>query len=121
MIRFGAHRDDFEKDRRAASFATPDLPVPEVVEIGSMEDGYFAISTRAYGEPLECLSAPDWVATLPSLFGVLDALRNIDVSTTTGYGGWDASGRARVASWRDFLLSVEADTATAGRTDGGSA
>jgi hygromycin-B 4-O-kinase len=25
-------------------------------------------------------------------------------------GGWDAAGKARCATWRDFLLSVEADT-----------
>ena len=34
VIRFGNFLDDFEKDRRAASFAAPAFPVPEVWEIG---------------------------------------------------------------------------------------
>ena len=109
VIRFGKYLDDFERDRRASSFSTPELPVPEVTEIGSALDGYFAISSRAYGEPLESLSATAWVQTLPALFAVLDAIRGIDVSETSGYGGWDARGDARVSSWREFLLSVEAD------------
>jgi hygromycin-B 4-O-kinase len=109
VIRFGSYLDDFQKDRRAASFTAPALPIPTVTDIGTALGGYFAISTRGYGEPLESLSASEWVATLPALFAALDALRRVDVSATTGYGGWDASGHARGASWRDFLLSVEAD------------
>jgi len=48
--------------------------------------------------------------TLPSLLGALDAIRAVDVSHTAGFGGWDASGQAPYATWRDFLLAVEADT-----------
>ncbi len=36
--RFGAHRDDFEKDR-VASVRRPDpLPIPEMIEIGRASD-----------------------------------------------------------------------------------
>jgi len=110
VIRFGNFLDDFEKDRRAASFAAPALPVPEISEIGEALGGYFAISTRAYGEPLETLDQREWNAVLPHVFAALDVLREIDTSDTSGYGGWDWRGEAQCASWRDFLLSVEADT-----------
>ena len=30
--------------------------------------------------------------------------------TTSGYGGWNAEGRAPYATWRDFLLAVDTDT-----------
>jgi hygromycin-B 4-O-kinase len=109
VIRFGSYLDDFEKDRRAAAFTSATLPVPQVSEIGRALGGYFAISSRAYGDPLESLGAPAWNATLPSLFSALDAIRTVDISGTSGYGGWDAHGNARGASWREFLLSVEAD------------
>jgi hygromycin-B 4-O-kinase len=109
VIRFGTFLDDFEKDRRAATFASPALRVPEVKEIGSALGGYFAISTRAYGDPLEQLDGAEWRAVLPALFAALDAIRTIDVSDTSGYGGWDAQGAAECATWRDFLLSVDAD------------
>ena len=60
VIRFGRYVDDFEKDARAASFSTPALPVPHVSEVGAAFDGFFAISTRAYGRPLESLDADEW-------------------------------------------------------------
>ncbi|HEY5013888.1 MAG TPA: aminoglycoside phosphotransferase family protein [Acidimicrobiia bacterium] len=109
VIRFGNHVGDFEKDRRAGRFAAPLLPVPQVSEIGPAFGGYFAISTRASGEPLECLGPREWEAVLPALFAALDAIRSIDVADTAGFGGWDAHGAARCATWRDFLLSVDVD------------
>lgn len=110
VVRFGQHRDDYEKDQRAGAFASDALPVPAVVEIGPAFDGHFAISTRARGAPLEELDGAGWRTTLPSLFAALDAIRALDVSHTTGFGGWDASGGAPYATWRDFLLAVGADT-----------
>ena len=110
VVRFGRHLEDFEKDRRAAGFASVALPVPEMLEVGRAPDGYFAISSRARGEPLETLDVVGLRAVLPFLLGALDAARRIDLSDTTGYGGWDAEGRAPYASWRDFLLAVDVDT-----------
>ena len=117
VIRFGRFVEDFEKDLRAASFSSAALPVPEVTEIGQAFDGYFAISSRAHGEPLESLSSVGWKDVLPSLLAALDAARSIDLSDTTGYGFWDAYGNAHQASWRDFLLAVDTDT-PARRTHG---
>src|SRR5262245_55313961 len=57
VIRFGRHVDDFRKDQRASAYRTPNLPIPEVLAIGSAFDGYYAISTRAHGVPLESLNA----------------------------------------------------------------
>jgi len=109
VIRFGRYVDDFEKDARAASFSTSALPVPQVSEVGTAFAGFFAISTRAYGRPLESLDAEEWEATFPALLAALDAIRRIDVSEHSGYGGWDVHGEAHSASWREFLLSVDAD------------
>src|SRR6266498_332078 len=94
VIRFGNHLDDFQKDQRAFAYATPDLPVPEVFEIGQAFDGYYAISTRAYGVPLESLSASQWLAVVPSLVSALEAMRTANLSSTSGIGGWGAEGRA---------------------------
>ncbi len=110
VVRFGRQRDDFDKDRRATSFASARLPVPDVLEVGAAFDGWFAISTRARGEPLEHLDAAGWRAVLPSLLGVLDALHAVDLQPATGWGPWDAQGVAPFASWREFLLSVADDT-----------
>jgi hygromycin-B 4-O-kinase len=42
---------------------------------------------------------------LPSFWAALDAMRDIDLSAHTGFGGWN-DGRGRRATWRDTLLTV---------------
>ncbi|MFN8443319.1 MAG: aminoglycoside phosphotransferase family protein [Caldilineaceae bacterium] len=110
VIRFGKYVDDFEKDQRAYTLASPDLPIPNVLEIGEAFDGYYAISTRAYGIPLEQVSASQWVALLPSLVSALEAMRKIDLSATTGFGGWGIDGNASMPSWSRFLFAALEDT-----------
>jgi len=109
-IRFGKYVDDFEKDRRAYGYATPDLPIPEVSEIGPYGDLYYAISTRVHGVPLERVSAAQWHALVPSLAAALEAMRTADLSSTAGMGGWAHDGDAQRATWSEHLLAVDADT-----------
>jgi hygromycin-B 4-O-kinase len=108
--RFGRYVEDFRQDQLAMRYAAPDLPIPQVLAIGRAFDGYYAISTRAYGEPLEQLPPAAWAATVPSLVAALEAIRTADISRTTGFGGWDGDGGTTHASWAAFLLDVDADT-----------
>jgi hygromycin-B 4-O-kinase len=109
-IRFGQHVDDFWKDQRASSYRSPDLPIPDVLAIGSAFDGYYAISTRVHGVPLESVGATQWQSIVPSLAAALEALRLADVSVTEGFGGWGGDGHAPHAQWSDHLLAVGDDT-----------
>ena len=117
VIRFGNHVDDFQKDQRAYRYATSDLPIPEVMAIGQAFDGYYAISTRAYGVPLESLGVTAWRAIVPSVVSALETMRTTDLSSTAGIGGWGADETAPCASWSEHLLTV-ADDKTDGRTHG---
>ena len=72
VIRFGRHKDDYEKDRAAMAFAGPDLPVPPVLEIGQALDGYYAVSERRHGVFLETLDETRWRRVLPALLRALD-------------------------------------------------
>ena len=106
-IRFGAHVEDFRKDQRAAAYASADLPIPRVLEIGETLGGYFAIAERAYGVPLESVAAPrTWRAVVPSLVAALEAMRTADIAATPGFGGWDEHGHASSPSWSQHLLAV---------------
>jgi len=109
VIRFGKYVDDFQKDQLAHTFASPDLPIPEVLEIGTALDGYFAISTRVVGIPLESVTAEQWLALVPAVVAALEALRTADLSATEGFGGWGADRRASHKSWRSRLLEVAED------------
>jgi hygromycin-B 4-O-kinase len=110
VIRFGKYVSDFQKDQLAYTYATPDLPIPEVLEIGQALDGYYAISRRVYGVPLESVSARQWPALVPAVVAALEAMRMADLSATAGFGGWGADGNAGHSNWSSRLLSVGKDT-----------
>jgi hygromycin-B 4-O-kinase len=51
---------------------------------------------------------------LPSLLAALDAMRNVDLSAASGFGGWRANGRASDPTWRTWLLGIAEGPATGG-------
>jgi hygromycin-B 4-O-kinase len=112
VIRFGAHQEDFAKDRLAARYAGPALPIPRVVELGEAFGAYYAISERVFGGYIDDVDEAQMRALLSSLFAALDAARLADLSGTTGYGGWDAEGTAPYPSWRAALVDVANDRPT---------
>lgn len=110
VVRFGNHADDFFKDQRAQAYAAPGLPVPEVLEIGAAFGGFYAISTRVHGMPLERLDAAEWLRVIPAIVDVLEALRRTQIPAELGAGSWGPDGRAVHNSWRAYLLEIGNDT-----------
>jgi len=117
VVRFSAFDADFAKDRLAASFASAELPIPPILDLGQAFGGFYAISPRAPGGFLDELDRPRLQVMLPALFGALDAARRVDLSTSAGYGEWGADGMAPHSSWRAWLLDVASDRPS-GRTHG---
>ena len=109
VVRFGDHLEDFEKDRIAAGYREPNLPVPEISAVGEAFGGHYAIASRLYGKPLDQLGPAEWIAILPGLLRTLDSVREADISATTGYGIWNVGGGGSCESWREFLLSAADD------------
>jgi hygromycin-B 4-O-kinase len=112
IARFGTHRDDFEKDRLAARYASRDLPIPRIVEIGEALGGAYAISERAPGTHIDGLDELSMRRVLPSLFAALDAARRVDLTGSDGFGLWHGTGKARHRSWPAALLDVATDGPT---------
>lgn len=112
VVRFGAHLEDFAKDQRAAGYRSPDLPAPAVLAVGEAFGAYYAISERLFGTYIDHADGEQMRKLLPSLFALLDQLRLVDLSQTTGYGIWRADGDAPFLSWQDALLDVGVDRPT---------
>ena len=104
VVRFGVHGEDYRKDQIMAGWTSEELPVPKVIEVGETDHGFFAVSERAEGEFLDELDNRRMKAVLPSLFSVMDAIRDLDVSNTEGYGNWGSGLKGPQRSWQDALL-----------------
>ena len=110
VIRFGDHAGDFLKDQAMAAHSSAALPVPSVLEVGAAGGGYFAVSERAHGGMLDDLDGPGMRAALPGLLAALDALRDIDVPGTRGYGIWTPEGTGPAPGWAQALLAISQET-----------
>lgn len=104
VARFGAHGEDYEKDRIMAEWSSNELPIPRVLELGRTGHGYFAISERMQGHFLDEIDGRRMKAVIPSLLRSLDEISSIDVSGTEGYGNWGPDGRGPQGTWHEALL-----------------
>ncbi|MDA8062634.1 MAG: aminoglycoside phosphotransferase family protein [Actinomycetota bacterium] len=103
VVRFGTERGWYEADRAAMAFAGPDLPVPEVREIGTAPNGQaYAISVRHHGRFLEDVPAGLATSLAPTLIRLLDALRA--APATDDRVLWHQPGPSTL-SWRQWLAA----------------
>ena len=114
VARFSAYDEDFEKDEYAARYSSNALPIPSIIEWGPAPGGFYAIARRVKGDHIDGLDEARMRRVLPSLFAALDAMRAVDLSSASGFGGWRADGRTSHASWREWLLRFVEEPATRG-------
>ena len=104
VVRFGRDRSWYEADRRAAAFNGPDLPVPQVREVGTTSTGLaYAISVRHHGRFLEHAPTEQADAVAPTLTRLLVALSRVRASPTTPVM-WHPAG-APAPNWRQLVLT----------------
>lgn len=58
VIRFSALEEDFRKEEQVVRHASSDLPIPQIVKVGRVGDGFYAISERLSGDVLEIAAEP---------------------------------------------------------------
>lgn len=103
MIRFGPERSWYEADRMAMAFNGPDLPVPQIKEVGTIPTGgAYAISIRHHGRFLEDSPVERADVVGPTLTRLLVALSRVPTSPGTPVM-WHPEG-APTPSWREFIL-----------------
>jgi aminoglycoside phosphotransferase (APT) family kinase protein len=103
VVRFGRERAWYEADRMAIAFNGPDLPVPQVREVGTTATGRaYAISVRHHGQFLENTPIERADAAAATLIRLLVALYRVPASPDAAVM-WHAAG-AQVPSWRELVL-----------------
>jgi aminoglycoside phosphotransferase (APT) family kinase protein len=108
VVRFGPQTSWYEADRMAMAFAGPDLPVPQVREVGTTPSGRaYAISVRHHGRFLEDTPVEQAAAIAPTLTRLLIALYRVPAAPDAPVV-WH-QGAAPEGSWREYLLAGLAD------------
>ena len=104
VVRFGQEASWYEADRIAMTFAGPDLPVPEVREVGSTPSGRaYAISVRRRGRFLEDTPVEQAGAITSTLTRLLVALYRVPAGPDAPVV-WHQAGPP-AGNWREFLLA----------------
>jgi aminoglycoside phosphotransferase (APT) family kinase protein len=104
VVRFGPEVSWYEADRMAVAFSGPDLPVPEVRQVGTTPAGRaYAISVRHHGRFLEDTPAEQASTLAPALTRLLVALYRVPADPDAAVI-WHQAG-ASAGGWREFLLA----------------
>lgn len=95
----------FEKDKYAyEKFSSSKLPIPETVLLGNFNENLvFSITYRAKGKLTSTSSKQEVELALPNIIETLDAIHQIDISDSVGYGAFDSSGNATLSTFREHL------------------
>ncbi len=123
VARFGRNRDWFENDRRMHQFASPDLPVPRVRDVGDAMNGTsFAISERAFGRFLEDIEPSESEALSGVVARLLRALREApEEEVAYSWRRWLLGGLDRDGRDAQWWASIAANPAVAPIADAAQA
>ena len=106
VVKFGRHREDYERDALAGSWNLPGAPTPNVLDLGEAFGGCYLISEFVHGQNFDELPADRFSAAQASLLRAYDSLSTIQLPGS-GFGIWvGPSGDAPFTTWAEYLTSV---------------
>jgi len=85
------------------AFNGPNLPVPDVIEVGDAFDGAFAISVRHHGRFLEDIDVGDALAAASPVARLLGALRAAGSSADAPSAWYPMGADPRSSTWHRWL------------------
>ncbi|HUP84570.1 MAG TPA: phosphotransferase [Acidimicrobiales bacterium] len=119
VARFGSIRSGYDADLAAMAYGGPDLPVPEVLEVGDAFGASYAISVRHHGRFLEDVREDEADTAGPAIVRLLGALKGVPPAPAESWhqrlrnglvddeatvnGGWREALRAHPEAERVFL------------------
>jgi aminoglycoside phosphotransferase (APT) family kinase protein len=102
VLRLSDMADGFALDVAAMQFTAPDLPIPEVIDVGEALGYHYAISRPHFGRFVEDVSIEEADAVGGALARLLAALRAVQ-STRDDAVVWHEPDATAELTWRDFL------------------
>jgi hygromycin-B 4-O-kinase len=108
VLRLAPSDAAFRKDAAiAATFGSPVLPIPAVIEIGTIEDGTaFCLSRRAPGVTLEDLAPVALSQTTAAVTATLETIAAAPIGATSGAGKLDDTLETDADTWTGWLIET---------------
>jgi hygromycin-B 4-O-kinase len=112
VLRLSKHGNlEYLKDQIVhREFSSNELPAPEVIDIGSVEDDLsFVITKRVLGKTLNEFSVDEVKSLNSDIVAVLAEIHKLK-APGEGYGGWGLNRNGPFKTWKEYLLaSLEQD------------
>jgi hygromycin-B 4-O-kinase len=107
VLRINRELGGFAKDDLVQRLFGDQLPIPQIMQTGQLEDGLaFCISRMAPGTTLQALPADRLAPALQPVADLLGSIAAINVGAIAGFGPFDAQGWARFTGWPAFVASI---------------
>ena len=102
------NQSGFQKDRWCfQQFHSEELPIPEILEIGSFSFHYaYCLSRRLPGITLEDSAIPTLQQLTPYVSQVWKVIHQSLLPSSEGFGPFNECGHATFSSWQSFLQST---------------
>lgn len=98
----------FAKEAYLSQMITsPQIPIPQVVQVGRWQDLHFAISHKVPGKMAMHFPVQEVEQLLPTIIATLYAIHRVDVSQSKNYGIFDEQGVGLFPDWRSSLACVK--------------
>ena len=108
ILRVNPNQPGFQKDRWCfQQFHSEELPIPEILEIGSFSSHYaYCLSRRLPGTTLEDSAIPTLQQLTPCVSQVWKVIHQSLLPSSEGFGPFNECGHATFSSWQSFLQST---------------
>ncbi|MCI0438956.1 MAG: phosphotransferase, partial [Chloroflexi bacterium] len=108
VLRVNRSAEGFWKDDHAhRRFNSSEIPIPQVFDIGQIDEHHaFCITELMPGVTVQDSDTATVGRMLGPTFETWQAISDVDISDTRGYGEFDSSGVAPFARWREYLVSI---------------
>ena len=106
VLRVTTNEDNgFAKDEYAyENFSEYGIPIPKILDIGTFDEYFFAISERVEGKIPNHFNRKEITKLMPDIVKVLGLIHSVNVSNKKGFGSWNTEGVGKDKSWKDVLL-----------------
>ncbi|HEY9410789.1 MAG TPA: aminoglycoside phosphotransferase family protein [Jiangellaceae bacterium] len=108
VVRVAGSRHEYDKERYVVENLRPaGVPVPDIADIWHHDDAHvMCVSRRFAGMTVDRVSAEQAADLIEPVLRAHSAITAVDISATTGFGTFDAVGRADHSSWPDYLAAA---------------